>query len=123
MGLHDRINGGNGNGSNGDNGPEPLTALAAAAPKRAENGGPPVDPYAELKTRVHHACIAKLGPQLFSTDSAADLSDQVLRTVTEQVALDRTPAHARRAAQDRPRRSRTTSSATARSSRSSATTP
>ncbi len=92
MGLHDRINGGNANASNGDHGPEPLTALAAAAPKkRSDTGGPPVDPYAELKTRVHHACIAKLGPQLFSTDSAADLSDQVLRTVTEQVALDRTP--------------------------------
>jgi pilus assembly protein CpaF len=89
MGLHDRIKGGSGNGGNGD-GPEPHAALAAATPKRTDEKGTPIDPYAELKTRVHHACIAKLGPQLFSTASA-DLNDQVLRTVTEQVALDRTP--------------------------------
>ncbi len=49
------------------------------------------DPYAELKTRIHHACIAKLGPQLFTTQTDEDLSDRVLRAVTEQLALDRTP--------------------------------
>src|SRR4029453_8308924 len=37
-------------------------------------------------------CIAKLGPQLFSSaEPTGDLSDQVMRTVTEQLALDRTP--------------------------------
>src|SRR6185312_6480870 len=50
-----------------------------------------VDPYAELKTQVHHACIAKLGPQLFTTQSDEELSERVLRAVTEQLALDRTP--------------------------------
>src|SRR5262249_23515557 len=50
-----------------------------------------VDPYAELKTRIHHACIAKLGPQLFSTQSDEEISERVLRAVTEQLALDRTP--------------------------------
>jgi len=49
------------------------------------------DPYAELKTQVHHACIAKLGPQLFTTQSDEELSERVLRAVTEQLALDRTP--------------------------------
>jgi pilus assembly protein CpaF len=49
------------------------------------------DPYAELKTRIHHACIAKLGPQLFTTQTNEDLSERVLRAVTEQLALDRTP--------------------------------
>jgi pilus assembly protein CpaF len=49
------------------------------------------DPYAELKTRIHHACIAKLGPQLFTTQTDEDLSERVLRAVTEQLALDRTP--------------------------------
>ena len=49
------------------------------------------DPYAELKTQVHHACIAKLGPQLFTTQTDEDLSERVLRAVTEQLALDRTP--------------------------------
>src|SRR4029079_14885405 len=52
---------------------------------------PHLDPYAELKTRIHHACIAKLGPELFGAGSTSDLSDSVLRTVTEQLALDRTP--------------------------------
>ena len=49
------------------------------------------DPYAELKTRIHHACIAKLGPELFSSETTEDLSERVLRAVTEQLALDRTP--------------------------------
>jgi len=49
------------------------------------------DPYAELKTQIHHACIAKLGPQLFTTQSDEELSERVLRAVTEQLALDRTP--------------------------------
>jgi pilus assembly protein CpaF len=91
MGLQDRIKGANGHGTNGDHGAEPHAALAAVAPKRTGDGDHRIDPYAELKTRVHHACIAKLGPQLFSTDATTDLSDQVLRTVTEQLALDRTP--------------------------------
>ncbi len=95
MGLHDRIksgsngNGGNGGGANGAVA-EPHASLAAATPREAEKETA-LDPYAELKTRIHHACIAKLGPQLFSTEAAGDLSDQVMRTVTEQLALDRTP--------------------------------
>jgi pilus assembly protein CpaF len=58
---------------------------------RAE-AGPPVieDPYAELKTRVHHACIAKLGPELFRADPA-DLGDNVYKAVAEEVALSGTP--------------------------------
>jgi pilus assembly protein CpaF len=95
MGLHDRIksgpngNGGNGHGPNGTVA-EPHASLAAATPRETERETA-LDPYAELKTRIHHACIAKLGPQLFSTEAAGDLSDQVMRTVTEQLALDRTP--------------------------------
>ncbi len=45
-----------------------------------------------------HACIAKLGPQLYAADRTAggtatgeDLAERVLRAVTEQLALDRTP--------------------------------
>ncbi len=48
-------------------------------------------PYAELKTRIHHAVIAKLGPELFKRESAEDLAERVLHAVTEQLALDRTP--------------------------------
>jgi pilus assembly protein CpaF len=86
MGLSDRIKH-NGNG-------------AVAAAELAGPGGPHeqvvehravADPYAELKTRIHHACIAKLGPQLFTSETNEDLSERVLRAVTEQLALDRTP--------------------------------
>jgi pilus assembly protein CpaF len=91
MGLHDRLKGGNGNGT-GSSLAETAAArtepLGAAAPPQ-ERGA--VDPYAELKTRVHHACIAKLGPELFTAETTGDLSERVLRAVTEQLALDRTP--------------------------------
>src|SRR5947207_1194239 len=86
MGLSDRIKT-NTNGS----------AAALEHPGPAPLGEPapeqraPVDPYAELKTGIHHACIAKLGPQLFSTQSDEEISERVLRAVTEQLALDRTP--------------------------------
>jgi pilus assembly protein CpaF len=87
MGLHDRING-----------PVLVSQEAASDPgtlssREAQNGGRPrqLDPYGELKSRVHHACIAQLGPELFATDTAQDLEERVMRTVMEQLALDRTP--------------------------------
>ncbi len=89
MGLHDRIKG-NGNG-NGHAAAEHHPALTAVPQMREPAEEAAVDPYAELKTRVHHACIAKLGPQLFSNQTTENLTDQVLRAVTEQLALDRTP--------------------------------
>ena len=89
MGLHDRIR----CGENGSSTPEEQpVSLAATAPAIGEQkSDTPADPYAELKTRVHHACIAKLGPQLFTTETSENLSDRVLREVTEQLTLDRTP--------------------------------
>jgi pilus assembly protein CpaF len=88
MGLHDRIKGGapvNGGGlALTENGA--LTVTEAPAERVSVT-----DPYAELKTRIHHACITKLGPQLFSTETTEDLSDQVTRTVTEELTLDKTP--------------------------------
>jgi pilus assembly protein CpaF len=89
MGLHDRIKG-NGSG-NGHAAAETHPALAAVPAVREPAEEASVDPYAELKTRVHHACIAKLGPQLFSAQTTENLTDQVMRAVTEQLALDRTP--------------------------------
>jgi pilus assembly protein CpaF len=88
VGLHDRING-----------PVLVTQDAAADPttlssREAQNGGArprQLDPYGELKSRVHHACIAQLGPELFATETAQDLEERVMRTVMEQLALDRTP--------------------------------
>ncbi len=90
MGLHDRIKSGNGIGNGNANAEH--AALSVVAPHQRESSEPTaVDPYAELKTRVHHACIAKLGPQLFSSETTENLTDQVMRSVTEQLALDRTP--------------------------------
>jgi pilus assembly protein CpaF len=92
MGLHDRLHRQNGsaNGQPGGASPDALGAQQAEPVERRP------DPYADLKTRIHHACIAKLGPQLFSAGKSAegpaeDLSEKVLRVVTEQLTLDRTP--------------------------------
>jgi pilus assembly protein CpaF len=86
MGLHDRIKG----PANGAVPMQPseggLATVEAPAPQLKI-----VDPYAELKTRIHHACISKLGPQLFTTETSEDLSEQVTRTVTEELTLDKTP--------------------------------
>jgi pilus assembly protein CpaF len=72
MGLHDRLS---------KTGPG---ALAEAAVEAVH------DPYAELKVAVHHACIAKLGPELFN-DDPQDLNDRVYKAVTEELALSNTP--------------------------------
>jgi pilus assembly protein CpaF len=85
MGLHDRLKSPNG---------AHFTATAEAhSTSSSEAAKPPaaVDPYAELKTRIHHACIATLGPELFKRETTEDLSERVTRAVTEQLVLDRTP--------------------------------
>jgi pilus assembly protein CpaF len=85
MGLHDRIKGpANGTAQVLPDGG--LTVVEAPVQHRTV-----VDPYAELKTRIHHACISKLGPQLFTTEATEDLSETVLRAVTEELTLDKTP--------------------------------
>src|SRR5688500_15925997 len=96
MGLHDRLNKQNGNGV-GSSVAERPAGLAGPVTHPAGQHQPAApdtgraDPYAELKTRIHHAVIAKLGPELFKRESAEDLSERVLHAVTEQLALDRTP--------------------------------
>ena len=77
MGLHDRIKGGNGSGPGDGNGEAPPIQLVGAPARDPEPERPHNDPYAELKTRIHHACIAKLGPQLFTTETNEDLHEQV----------------------------------------------
>jgi pilus assembly protein CpaF len=86
MGLHDRIKGPAGATATQVPADGALTVVEAPAQQPKV-----IDPYAELKTRVHHACISKLGPQLFSTEATQDLGETVLRTVTEELALDKTP--------------------------------
>jgi pilus assembly protein CpaF len=88
MGLHDRLH-----RQTGTNGHSPELDVLAGGQSESSERRP--DPYAELKGRIHHACIAKLGPQLYaageSEGGADDLAEKVLRVVTEQLALDRTP--------------------------------
>jgi pilus assembly protein CpaF len=81
MGLHDRLN-------RTDQAAAPELRLANSE-ERSVPGA--TDPYAELKTRVHHAVIATLGAELFKQEATQDLSERVLRAVTEQLTLDRTP--------------------------------
>src|SRR5215204_4709339 len=90
MGLHDRLKGGSTNGD-GVAVDETMAQRADSAVAQQQSERTAVDPYAELKTRIHHACIAKLGPELFTAETTGDLSERVLRAVTEQLALDRTP--------------------------------
>lgn len=87
MGLHDRLRSTNGSSA----GSEAVVARVETVARDTHPETRSVDPYAELKTRVHHACIAKLGPELFSARTNEDLSERVLRAVTEQLALDQTP--------------------------------
>ena len=89
MGLHDRLQKQNGNGAGGTVAERPTALTGPVTPPVVENGS--VDPYGELKTKIHHAVIAKLGPELFRRETSEDLSERVLHAVTEQLALDRTP--------------------------------
>src|SRR4051795_8797128 len=83
MGLHDRLS------KQGDGGT--VVALTPNGNRPTPPSVVSVDPYGDLKARIHHQCIAKLGPELFKQDGSEDLAEQVYRAVTEELALDRTP--------------------------------
>ena len=91
MGLQDRLSK---PATNGATAVVDITAPSQAAPRggeRAPQSSGAVDPYAELKTRIHHAVIETVGVELFKQEMTEDLHDRVLRAVTEQLVLDRTP--------------------------------
>jgi pilus assembly protein CpaF len=85
MGLHDRLKSTNGSAA------VLTTDVGGAAAVDVSSEPKAVDPYAELKTRIHHACIATLGAELFKNQTPDDISERVTRAVTEQLVLDRTP--------------------------------
>jgi pilus assembly protein CpaF len=62
--------------------------------RTASDPGGSVDPYADLKARVHRACIPKLGPRLFHADASADVRNEVRRAVTEELAREKSPLSA-----------------------------
>jgi pilus assembly protein CpaF len=49
------------------------------------------DPHAALKTRIHRACIAKLGTSIFAVETTAELEGRVRQTITEELRADGTP--------------------------------
>jgi pilus assembly protein CpaF len=87
MGLHDRLKTSNGGGSAAT--AEAL--LSGGSALEAPESSAAHDQYGELKTRIHHACIATLGAELFKREATGDISERVTRAVTEQLILDRTP--------------------------------
>src|SRR5688500_12259568 len=93
MGLHDRLSKQNENGAAGATAERPaaLAGPVTSAARQNAPAAPGVDPYADLKTGIHHAVIAKLGPELFKRETGEDLTERVMHAVTEQLALDRTP--------------------------------
>ena len=78
MGLHDRLKSTNGSSAT-------ATAESLGAPAHGSTAQAPVDPYAELKTRIHHACIATLGAELFKRETTEDLSERVTRAAIRQI--------------------------------------
>jgi pilus assembly protein CpaF len=85
MGLHDRLKTSNGSPS------ATAELLTGGHSHETSSPSPTQDPYAELKTRIHHACIATLGAELFKREATGDIGERVTRAVTEQLVLDRTP--------------------------------
>jgi pilus assembly protein CpaF len=49
------------------------------------------DPHAELKTRIHRLCIARLGPAFLNLDNSDELGPRVREIVGEQLNAEETP--------------------------------
>src|SRR5882724_9555415 len=91
MSLQQRLqsNGGNpGGGGGGDNLPVPASIIVSE-PEKAT-----VDPFGDLKSRVHHDVITRIGPRLFAraeAEGSSELGERVREAVEEAIALDKTP--------------------------------
>jgi pilus assembly protein CpaF len=72
--------------------PQAETPLTLLAPVRVDEQPTVVDPYADLRRRIHEGCIAKLGAELFDRNRSPEEQERlVLATVAEELAADPTP--------------------------------
>ena len=75
--------------------PDPVAPVTREQHAEPERAPAPTDPFADLKSRVHHDVITRLGPRLFAAggDEGRDASiePRVLEAVEEAIALDKTP--------------------------------
>ncbi len=104
MSLQRRINGGDTAGLVAQDAPTfasapAITAAGSSPPPPPPVAEPSVAAHADLKERVHQACIAKLGPQLFAGDASSDLNTRVDEAIDEE--LDREGTELSREERDR----------------------
>jgi pilus assembly protein CpaF len=96
MSLEDQLRG-DVSGANSARLNERLTVTPAevadplSADERPASPGGSRDPYGELKSRVHQACIPRLGPRLFNAEATSEVREEVRRAVTEELAREKTP--------------------------------
>ncbi len=80
------------NGGVPENGAALTQRIDASHPEEAPvKATKAVDPHAELKTRIHRACIAKLGTSIYALETSAELEGRVREAVAEELRLDGTP--------------------------------
>ena len=79
------------------------------------------DPHAEIKTKIHRACIARLGAAFLNIEGSEELGPRVRDLVREQLDARRHALQPERTRTSSSGRSRMTSSATGRWSRFSGT--
>ncbi len=97
MGLQERLQHATHERSNGRHGSSATTVVEPPAepraPEPASERAPArvTDPHADLKSRIHRACIARLGPELLLAETTDDLSERVLNAVSEELDLERVP--------------------------------
>jgi pilus assembly protein CpaF len=92
MSLQQRLQSNSGNpgggGGSGDNLPVPASIIVSEPEKVT------VDPFGDLKSRVHHDVITRIGPRLFAraeAEGSSELGERVREAVEEAIALDKTP--------------------------------
>ena len=88
MNLSDRLSS---NGADPASAPEGGPALADRIESDVPVAARPADPHAALKTRIHRACIGRLGTSIFASQTTAELEGRVREAIAEELRADGTP--------------------------------